>query len=473
MGGIWQARKHHVVLLCGALALGGCRERDPSTTNVSRSAPRGPVVAVDPAPRASGASPGTGGGLAPDASGRDSLVPERTVGVIVGVLSFADPGLRPFPTADRKDVELYELLVARGVPRANLTLLLDGAGTTRAIREAVRTQAARAPAGATFVFYYAGHGVRDAEGNPYLASYDLSTREPTRTGLAPSAIADDLRTAYRGRSVWVLGDFCYSGALAGAARSLAEAGWAAASLTSAEAANTSANSWTFTQTVIDALSGEPLADRNHDGAIALSELGEEVADAMKFREKQRSGFYRPASTADWLLARASGLARAGGGRYVLAPFGGGARPARVLEAGPTDSLVRFYSYATRDDRRLPNAELENIEFRRHAPNASVQVYWGGKLWPAQILRADGDFHWITYPGWPSYWNEWVLSDRIVDDAAAPSAAVARAQAVSVEWHGTWYPATVLAVRGARYLIHYDGYDADWDEWVDATRLRAR
>ena len=28
------------------------------------------------------------------------------------------------------------------------------------------------------------------------------------------------------------------------------------------------------------------------------------------------------------------------------------------------------------------------------------------------LRTDGDFHFITYPGWPAYWDEWVLSNRI-------------------------------------------------------------
>lgn len=45
--------------------------------------------------------------------------------------------------------------------------------------------------------------------------------------------------------------------------------------------------------------------------------------------------------------------------------------------------------------------------------------------------------------------------------------------VEVEWQSTWYPATILQVQGNRYKIRYIGYGAEWDEWIDATRLRRR
>ncbi|MDT5061840.1 MAG: hypothetical protein QOH63_2299 [Acidobacteriota bacterium] len=43
--------------------------------------------------------------------------------------------------------------------------------------------------------------------------------------------------------------------------------------------------------------------------------------------------------------------------------------------------------------------------------------------------------------------------------------------VEVLWEDDWYPATILEVRGSKYKIHYLGYDTEWDEWVDAARLR--
>jgi hypothetical protein len=45
--------------------------------------------------------------------------------------------------------------------------------------------------------------------------------------------------------------------------------------------------------------------------------------------------------------------------------------------------------------------------------------------------------------------------------------------VEVEWHGSWWPAVVLDKRGARWLVHYDGYAAEWDEVVSGDRIRER
>ena len=39
------------------------------------------------------------------------------------------------------------------------------------------------------------------------------------------------------------------------------------------------------------------------------------------------------------------------------------------------------------------------------------------------------------------------------------------------WHGKWWPASVLQADNGKSLIHYDGYGAEWDEWVGADRLR--
>ncbi len=45
--------------------------------------------------------------------------------------------------------------------------------------------------------------------------------------------------------------------------------------------------------------------------------------------------------------------------------------------------------------------------------------------------------------------------------------------VEVEWLGIWWPAVVLEKRGGRWLVHYEGYAAEWDEVVSGDRLRER
>src|SRR4051812_14920866 len=59
--------------------------------------------------------------------------PAQTFAVIVGTLSFRDPSLTSFAARHRKDQELYDVLAARGVPRNQMTLLLDAQATRAAM----------------------------------------------------------------------------------------------------------------------------------------------------------------------------------------------------------------------------------------------------------------------------------------------------------------------------------------------------
>jgi len=46
------------------------------------------------------------------------------------------------------------------------------------------------------------------------------------------------------------------------------------------------------------------------------------------------------------------------------------------------------------------------------------------------------------------------------------------QKVEVEWHKRWYSATIDGIdRKGRLHIHYDGYSAASDEWIDPNRVR--
>lgn len=65
--------------------------------------------------------------------------------------------------------------------------------------------------------------------------------------------------------------------------------------------------------------------------------------------------------------------------------------------------------------------------------------------------------------------ETIMAD--VTKRTAVSQSKQQSERVEVEWQGDWYPAVVLENRGAKYKIHYVGYGAEWDEWIDAARLR--
>lgn len=407
------------------------------------------------------------------------LAGARTVGVVAGVLTFSDPSVAPFSDELRKDRELYDVLVERGVPPKNLTLLLDRRATVANIRDAVARTAERAEPDSTFLFYYAGHGARDDGGSAYFLGHD--TRDAD-SGLGLAGLAELIATRFRGERVVLMGDCCYSGALQRAAERIAARGMKTVALTSADASNLSTGNWTFTQTVIDVLRGDWAADRDANGAITLGELGDEVGAAMKHREKQRHGFALGGVAASTLVSPASRPPRAVSnqpfslGAYVSVAAAGVAETGRVRDQGDGDALVRLYHYNRAEDVRVPTGRLSALRFVRKPVGSAVEVYWGGKLWDAKVVRTDGDFHLITYPGWPSFWDEWVLSDRIagaeVESKPSGQPLPPSGERVEVEWRGRWYEAVVLRRSGRRALIHYSGYDSSWDEWVGPERLRA-
>lgn len=337
--------------------------------------------------------------------------------MIVGVLSFADPSIASFSAVHRKDQELADTLAARGVPRERITVLLDHQATADAMLAAIEAQARAAGPGSTLLVYYAGHGTRTEDGEIGFLTWDARAR----SAFSVRALGRAIAASFRGARVLLMADCCHSGGLAETAAALEAGGVRAAAITSAEASNLSTVNWTFTQTVVDALRGDPLADPDGDGAVRLGELASEVRDAMKHRERQRAGVAlgsvdprlvvatRPASSTT--VPPVPGPAP---GSWVEVPRGSTSATARVVARPDRDhATVELYDYSDKSHLDVALSVLRPVRFARHPPGARLRVTWGGKVWDADVVEVEDDFHHITYPGWPTWWDEWIASDRIV------------------------------------------------------------
>lgn len=358
-------------------------------------------------------------------AGEERLEPATTRAVIVGVLEWP-AGLTSYPKRHRKDQELHDVLVARGVPDANIALLLDGNATLANVSEAVAREAGAAEPGSTLLVYYAGHGMPNGS-DICFANYELEPERLSETGWGLETLGETLAHEFKGRRVLLFADCCYSGGLERVVERLSKAGVSAASATSASSANTSTQNWTFTQSLIDGLMGEPLVDTDGNGGITLAELDGEVAAAMRHLEGQRHGFACSGVPGDFLLATARGPrpvlehARFPLGSYVIASERGSKRTGRLIGERADLCRVQLYDYSDKRTVLCKGSELE-LSTREFDPLPPV-----------------------------------------LDAGLEPDC--------EVEWRGSWWPAQVLERKDGRFRIHYLGYEATWDEWVGVERIR--
>ena len=392
---------------------------------------------------------------------------ENTYGVIAGALEWKDPGFSPFSNKNRKDKELYTLLKSQGVQSKNVTLLIDNEATVDAIKSAVTEALEKAPEGSTFIFYYAGHGVKDEDSKIYFASYDITTGNYKKTGFDVSWFGDAIRDKFKGKLVWLLADCCYSGALLDEAEKINSAGKNVIALTSAASCNISTANWTFTQSIIDCLSGLPFADRNNDGTISISETGTELGDAMKYRERQMCGYKLLGIDESSPLAKTSGSVNVAGGdfspgTYYMGPKGSDMAAVRILKSENNKVECEFYDYSDKSTVTLSPDKLQPIYFINYSVGDKIKVSWEGQWYDAEVKKAQNDFYYIKYAGYEDFWNEWVAYDRIK---------TGKERSAKVEQNGVWYPAEVLEEKGGKYFIRYGNYGYVWDEWVGSERIK--
>ena len=345
--------------------------------------------------------------------------PAKTWVFMAGVLEWQDKNLSPFPKKDRKDRVLEAKLKEAGVPAGQIVFLEDAQATQKAMQQELRKLAEAAPEGSTFVFYYAGHGMQDDGGEVFLANHDADTGKKKATCVAMADVERILTKNFKGARLLFLADCCYSGAFAKVVKSFD--GKPAACLTSATASNVSTAEWTFTDSLVALFDGDGALDTNADGKITLREADAWSASEMRFKEGQLT---RAALTLQFDVD------------FVFGPVDPALKPKEI--PGP---------WKLRD---------------------WCEVEEKGVWYRSQVLDGREGEWFIHYIGWEAKYDEWVPAKRM---RKPQGIGLSGGDAVKVEWKGKWYPAKVMRVEGDFAFIHYDGFGAEWDEWVTGKRVK--
>ena len=339
----------------------------------------------------------------------DELDPANTHAVIVGVLRYKHRKvLEGFPTKNRKDKELRDLLVKRGTPEKNIAFLKDKDATLEHIREAVTTTAKNAGPGSTLIVYYNGHGFPNDDGDIVFANYDAK-----KSGWSLKELGETIAKEFKGKRVILLADACYSGGLEETVDQLTEAKIPAVALTSCAADCEAVGTWTFTQSLLDGLNGNPLMDANGDGRITLNELATDIGESLRHRENQLSGFKSKGVADDFVVAKTTGAkpkaekAKFAVGSYVKVrgrqqdPIG------RVVGVKDGEYIVEFFDYS---DKYTEEFAANELTASIDAPDCEVK--WEDKWYVAKVLKTENDKYHVHYIGYKKSWDEWVSKERI-------------------------------------------------------------
>jgi len=416
--------------------------------------------------------------------------PEQTWSVVASVTTWGDPELEDFDTRRRLDLVLDRALGERGVPESQRRLLTDGDASAGLVVEALEKQVAAAPPGSTFVFYFQGHGIFDDDHRFVMTTTETDSDDLGRTGLK----LEQVLAAYLGRDhrdrVILLGDACYSGHLANVAIVLSHFGIPALALTSADAKSESSENWTFTQAVLDALGGRFLVDRDSDATIRLGELADEARLAMRYREGQPIGFFRPArGFVELELGPSNGIDHPsagprlvetdakgevfGRGDWIIATRLGGERGvARVLGAGreegkPTRLRVEYYDFSERAFAWTREDQADPIVFERWPVGIHLNVLDDDEAARAIVLASSDGLHLVHYVDYPPTEDEWVTPDQII----GPWEDHLEREKVLVVDGSTLHEAVVKGPFGDKLCVRYRGSSWLEDECLLPSRLR--
>jgi hypothetical protein len=112
--------------------------------------------------------------------------------------------------------------------------------------------------------------------------------------------------------------------------------------------------------------------------------------------------------------------------------------------------------------------------QEYKTGSKVEANWNGAWYSATIIEVKGSSYKIHYDGYGAEWDEWVQSPKLrpSKEEAAPKAAAGFSIGEKVEvWNVTWYPATVLETKGGSYKIRYYDWVGYPEEWVNNDRIK--
>lgn len=336
--------------------------------------------------------------------------PQKTWVFFAGLVEWSDANWDRYPQKNRRDEILVNLLRAKGVPKNQIVYLKDAQATKANIDKSFAEFLRRPKAGDWVFVYYCGHGYKtEPDGEAYFAPYDSDGGE---IGWKMESVPVTIEKNFKGSHAILVADNCYSGALTEAVKN---GKWRTnyAVFASSSASKLSTGNWTFTEALISAFSGASYIDDDQNGGVTFAEARLNAAEDMLFAEEQIATFaFTGKFSPETVIAAAERSANARIGERVEILSDKILYKAFIKDFQNDLFKVHYYGYFDDNDEFVKTAQIRTGKPKQFKVNEKVEVEWKKEWFPARILEVRGGAYLITYDGYGKEWNEWVSHKRI-------------------------------------------------------------
>jgi hypothetical protein len=102
----------------------------------------------------------------------------------------------------------------------------------------------------------------------------------------------------------------------------------------------------------------------------------------------------------------------------------------------------------------------------------VLVNWKGKLYVANVIKEiSNEIYRVHYVDWDTSYDENVALENIKPFVQGRSWKIG--EKVMVLYDKTWYKAVIIDVKESGFRVHYEGWDAGYDEVVVGDSIKPR
>ena len=98
----------------------------------------------------------------------------------------------------------------------------------------------------------------------------------------------------------------------------------------------------------------------------------------------------------------------------------------------------------------------------------LEVLWGEDWFKARIIAVREDSVKVHYIGFPATADEWINLNRT---RPVQSALFHVGASIEAEWNGDWWEAEILDTSGYLHFVRFMNKSSAWDEWIGGKRIR--